>query len=267
MATCKSCNNNILSQTPSLIGETNCNQPCPPEIVCEDIIGSNCVFYSGPTVPCPSTQTNIVTNGQTMSQVIQLLAAQICNSGSGEKCFEWENVTFDATSGLSLGLYPEVSPNPWTNAEGSQVKYTKSPIACKAGFQGVCTNEISSEPDLLSAIVFSPLFTIPVSSISSRPTIDRALNVVVQITAPQEFGNFTALIIPGILNVKTTGEVIIVFTNPNFYIPDPAGCTPSGCTKEMSSYKWYFSDGGTAPGNAPEYLIATVALDGVYYDL
>ena len=60
MSNCPSCKESILSQTPSLIGNTLCNPDCPQDITCEDIIPSNCVFYSGATLTCPSGNTSVV---------------------------------------------------------------------------------------------------------------------------------------------------------------------------------------------------------------
>ena len=274
MATCKSCNNNILSQTLSLIGDTNCNQPCPPEIVCEDIIGSNCVFYSGPTVTCPSTQTNIVTNGQTMSEVIQSLATQICNSGT--PCFEWEDVTAEqfniSGSFPNTGLYPndettipwESGTNPFNPLEIQTVKYTKDPIACKAGFQGSCTHKIVFEQgDLVTnptrkTFCLSKLFSIPSniwpSKVRSIPTI-----IFIQ-PSVDDWYDVLPMQIEGVIYVFTNGEVYVNFDDfsPWDVLTGSCESCPSGAT--LQPY-WYVA------GNTPPYLIAKVNLDGIYYDL
>lgn len=266
MATCKSCNNNILSQTPSLIGETNCNQPCPSgEVTCTDIIGSNCVFYSGPTVTCPSTQTNIVTNGQTMSQVVQLLAAQICNSGSGEKCFDWENVTFDKSGFVNVGLYPPTGSTEWENVLGSSVQYTIDKVNCKAGLQGVCKNNVEfGASSNQKTYCISKLFSLPPSI---TPSVQKAISTSVVITPdPGWEGNYFPLIISGMLYITVTGEVIIQFSDFSPWEVYPSFCTIEGCEASLAAIRYYWLDGDATP-TSPAFLVATVSLDGIYYDL
>ena len=81
MANCPTCKESILNQTPSLIGQTQCNSPCPQEVTCEDFIASDCVFYSGPNLACPSGQTNI-TNGDSVTEAIETLYDLICRINS-----------------------------------------------------------------------------------------------------------------------------------------------------------------------------------------
>lgn len=49
---CKNCKDNIVSQTKSLIADPKCNPACPETIVCQDLIPSSCIFYSGSNLPC-----------------------------------------------------------------------------------------------------------------------------------------------------------------------------------------------------------------------
>lgn len=49
---CVNCKKSILSQTPSLIGEAKCNPNCPEDIVCQELLPSSCLFYSGSYLPC-----------------------------------------------------------------------------------------------------------------------------------------------------------------------------------------------------------------------
>jgi len=49
---CVNCKKSILSQTPSLIGEAKCNPLCPEDIVCQELLPSSCLFYSGSYLPC-----------------------------------------------------------------------------------------------------------------------------------------------------------------------------------------------------------------------
>ena len=78
---CNPCNKSILSQTPSKIGETQCTQPCPEEITCEDIIPSNCVFYSGSQLICPSGTTS-VDYGDTITEALGKMYELICQNST-----------------------------------------------------------------------------------------------------------------------------------------------------------------------------------------
>lgn len=80
---CKDCKDGIIYQTRSLISNPKCNEDCPEEIVCEDIIGSNCVFYSGLTLACPSgNPENIVYYGDTLTQAITKLYGLVCQNST-----------------------------------------------------------------------------------------------------------------------------------------------------------------------------------------
>jgi hypothetical protein len=81
MSNCNPCNKSILSQTPYKIGETQCTQPCPPEITCVDIIPSNCVFYSGSTLSCPSGSTS-VNYGVTITEALNTMYQLICQNST-----------------------------------------------------------------------------------------------------------------------------------------------------------------------------------------
>ena len=81
MSNCNPCNKSILSQTESAIGKTQCTQPCPPEITCVDIIPSNCVFYSGPTLSCPSGNTS-VNYGVTITSALNTMYQLLCQNST-----------------------------------------------------------------------------------------------------------------------------------------------------------------------------------------
>ncbi len=81
MSNCNPCNKSILSQTESAIDKTQCTQPCPPEITCVDIIPSNCVFYSGPTLSCPSGSTS-VNYGVTITEALNTMYQLICQNST-----------------------------------------------------------------------------------------------------------------------------------------------------------------------------------------
>lgn len=53
---CKNCKENILSETKSLIGSTKCTGDCPENVVCQDLIPSSCIYYSGESLPCADIQ-------------------------------------------------------------------------------------------------------------------------------------------------------------------------------------------------------------------
>ena len=81
MSNCPTCKESILSQTPSLIGNTLCNPDCPQDITCEDIIPSNCVFYSGATLSCPSGNTS-VPYGVTITEALNTMYQLICQNST-----------------------------------------------------------------------------------------------------------------------------------------------------------------------------------------
>lgn len=80
MSHCPTCKESIISQTPSLIGKTECTSDCPEAITCQDIIPSNCVFYSGNNLSCSG-----IAFGDTVTIAISKLDAAICQ-GSTQKC-------------------------------------------------------------------------------------------------------------------------------------------------------------------------------------
>lgn len=81
MSNCPTCKESILSQTKSLIVETQCTQPCPPEITCEDFIASNCVYYSGATLSCPSGNTS-VNYGDTVTVALTKMYELLCQNST-----------------------------------------------------------------------------------------------------------------------------------------------------------------------------------------
>ena len=81
MSNCPTCKESILSQTPSLIGKTQCTSNCPEDITCVDIIPSNCVFYSGATLSCPSGSTSVV-YGDTVTVALNKMYQLICQNST-----------------------------------------------------------------------------------------------------------------------------------------------------------------------------------------
>jgi len=108
MSNCPTCKESILSQTESLIGKTQCTQPCPPEITCVDIIPSNCVFYSGSTLSCPSGSTS-VNYGVTITEALNTMYQLLCQNSTsctakitaGDNCCGY---LFDKFSSSSLDI-------------------------------------------------------------------------------------------------------------------------------------------------------------------
>lgn len=78
---CPTCKESIISQTPSLIGQTQCTTDCPEDITCVDIIPSNCVFYSGATLSCPSGNTS-VNYGDTVTVALGKMYNLICQNST-----------------------------------------------------------------------------------------------------------------------------------------------------------------------------------------
>lgn len=114
MANCNPCNKSILSQTPSKIGETQCTQPCPPEITCEDIIPSNCVFYSGATLTCPSGNTS-VNYGVTITEALNTMYQLLCQNSTSCTAKVTANddccgYLFDKFSSSSLAITTVTNP-------------------------------------------------------------------------------------------------------------------------------------------------------------
>lgn len=106
MSNCPDCKQSILSQTPTLIGNTKCNPICPEDTAClEGSIPSSCVYYSGQTLPCTG-----VLYGNTISQAIQALSNEI---------FYITSNTLDVQQGTSSEGCKFVSINT-TNSGGCQ---------------------------------------------------------------------------------------------------------------------------------------------------
>jgi hypothetical protein len=261
---CPNCNKSILNQTPSLIGTTKCNNPCPPEGVCDDQIPSNCVFYSGQNLSCSGIQ-----NGDTLTTSLTKIESKLCLVQ--DKCYEWENVTFDLDGIIpNLGLYPPTGiVEEWENVTGLSVKYTKQPIGCRAGFQGSCDHKVTFEQgDVLTTngarktTCFSKLFSIPVAII---PSVNRSISVTVTVVPdPNNWpgASQVPIKVAGSLMVLTNGDVYV-----NFYDFSPWATIPFTCgeCENMAQLEPYWFD--IELGTSPDYLIATVSLDGVYYEL
>lgn len=259
---CPNCNKSILNQTPYLIGTTKCNNPCPPEGVCDDQIPSNCVFYSGQDLSCSGIQ-----NGDTLTTSLTKIESKLCLVQ--DKCYEWENVTFDLNGIVpNTGLYPTEDPENWQNVSGVNVKYTKEPIGCRAGLQGVCTNKVLFEQDVppganntRKTLCISKLFSIP---LAIRPSVPKNFSVSVKIDVPAEWpGQTQILTVPANVYITPAGEVGVTFNNYSPWVVYPG--TDCSCV-DGAALEPYFFNADLDP-TTPPYLVATLFLDGIYYDL
>lgn len=114
MSNCPTCNKSIISQTETTIGKTQCTQPCPPEITCEDIIPSNCVFYSGSQLICPSGTTS-VNYGDTITEALNKMYQLLCQNTTSctakitanDECCGY---LFDKFSSSSLAITTVTNP-------------------------------------------------------------------------------------------------------------------------------------------------------------
>lgn len=134
MSNCPTCKESIISQTPSLIGNTVCNPDCPEDISCEDIIPSNCVFYSGATLSCPSGNTS-VNYGDTITVALNKMYQLICQNSTSntvqitanDTCYGYlgskiTSSTLDITisnPGACEKLNLEEKCRTWTNIEAN----------------------------------------------------------------------------------------------------------------------------------------------------
>lgn len=232
---CPTCKESILNQTKSLILETKCNQPCPQDIACEDIIPSNCVFYSGPNLSCPSgsvtvnygdtitvaldkmfqlicqstdSNTVAVTSADTcpgylFSKVTSSsLAITVTNPGGCEKlnieegCFTWNNVL---TPGSGDGRFLPGWSN-FTVIPDCQAAQYSNVKACTVKFRGLIT--FNSTTQNATAI---PIFVLP---LAFRPSKLRQFSVNFQITSPS-YPTYAS----GLINIFPNGQVFLSFLN------------------------------------------------------
>ena len=97
MSNCPECQQSIVSQTPSLIGATKCNGPCPPEVTCTDILPSNCVFYSGSNLTCSG-----VNYGDTISVSLSKIDSKLgTRIDSGDACCGYLNDKIVVGTGIT----------------------------------------------------------------------------------------------------------------------------------------------------------------------
>ena len=239
MSNCNPCNKSILSQTESAIGKTQCTQPCPPEITCVDIIPSNCVFYSGPTLSCPSGSTS-VNYGVTITEALNTMYQLICqnstsntvqitandtcygylaskitstslditisNPGACEKlnieegCRTWYNVS----TNFSFNGGSFMSSSKWKNYSTRDINFQvagySSVKGCSVRLRGTVFNDSYTNSDKI-------IFTLP-ANFRPLKTVRFSVNVQTP-SAPQVSLIFSA----AYLEINNSGEVILLISN------------------------------------------------------
>ena len=231
MANCPTCKESILNQTPSLIGQTQCNDPCPQEVTCEDFIASDCVFYSGQNLACPSGQTNIAYQ-DSVTQAIQTLHGLICNINSSnivgvtandscpgylstkiisssltvsvtnpgfceslsieEKCFTWNNVNLPSTSD---GTFKAGWGNP-TDPTIQKVQYSNAK-ACSIKLRGTAGYNSGTNVLPSNGIIFK----LPAGF---RPLKSRRFSVNIIAYNP----NNIPILLPCFIFIQPSGDVL-----------------------------------------------------------
>lgn len=230
---CPTCKESILNQTESLIGQTQCNDPCPQDIACVDIIPSNCVFYSGPNLSCPSLNINY---GDTITVALNKIFQTVCQSGGPtvavtsvdtcpgylfskvtssslaitvttpggceklnieEGCPDWKNV---GTPGVGDGKF---LPN-WSNftiLPTSQVAQYSSPKGCSVKLRGLVSFN--------SSTTFAPGTVIFVLPVGFRPATFKRYSVNFNVTSPLNYPT----ILSGFIDISISGDVIFSYSN------------------------------------------------------
>lgn len=230
MSNCPTCKESILSQTPSLIGQTQCTTDCPEDITCEDIIPSNCVFYSGATLSCPSGNTS-VNYGDTVTVALNKMYQLICQNSTSntvqitandtcygylaskitssslditianpgaceklnleEKCWSWTSV------GVYSGSSPNKFTNPWrnysvTNNQPVEISNTKG---CSVKLRGRAYAKVNAGCN-----------SNKIMTVSTLPANDRIFSVnVLNIAVPSCY-----TVEPKLILIDTSGNVSLV---------------------------------------------------------
>lgn len=242
MSNCPDCKQSILSQTPTLIGNTKCNPICPEETTClEGSIPSSCVYYSGQTLPCSG-----VLYGNTISQAIQALSSEI---------FSITSNTLDVQQGISSEGCKFVSINT-TNSGGCQ------------------------ELDWINLTVLPPFISNSLDIILKReggiPDINLGERKPLQYAIEYCGENVKKVWIRGLLEVPANTAGIyypIVASLPSIIIPQRVAVTPTILTQvcdQGGSLSFIFSPDGNLYFPAVENNTDCsffLSLDGFSYEL
>lgn len=229
MSNCNPCNKSILSQTESAIGKTQCTQPCPPEITCVDIIPSNCVFYSGPTLSCASGSTS-VNYGVTITSALNTMYQLICQNSTSntvqitanDTCYGYlaskiTSTSLDITITENLGacqkLNIEEKCYTWTELTKGNLGLASGWSWAQSGFERPAVSNVKNCIVRLAGTI-------------SKNIVNAPLNASVTIgklpVAPENFRRFPIVItspgaipfIPSMLTISPTGEMTYLQTVP-----------------------------------------------------
>lgn len=212
------------------------------------IIG-DVVYFSQP--PIGSDKVDVVFTFTEQRQCdINKAIDKLCSQGSGAVCSSWTNgVLSDPIMGLT---WVTGNANPPTPPSPPSFAGFASAVGCRGALRGAVKTTVPAS--VVYTAVNSQLFVI--SDPAARPLIDKAISTVAVINSDTQF---TALYLPAIVIIRTTGEVQIAFTNFNPRVPTPSGCVPCAGPEEMATLQNYFAGANS--------LIFYVTLDGVTYDI
>ena len=220
------CNgNSILNGTGSLIGSPVCTPACPPSgYGCADIIFTDCVTYTGPTLACVSGNTgdsattlfyNINTAICNSSDDITIINNEIINitnditnitnnitniSGEISSCIEWNTV--GPSGGIASGNfssnsynYGDLGPYPTESAAYSNLKN------CRVYLKGFVSVGIAEGPTGIF-----PIFTLP---IGLRPANLRVFPATFLVNGTLGGGATDGNILAGFIYIFDTGVVAL----------------------------------------------------------
>lgn len=229
MSNCPTCKESILSQTPSLIGQTQCTQTCPPDITCVDIIPSNCVFYSGPTLSCPSGSTS-VNYGVTITEALNTMYQLLCQNSTsctakitaGDTCCGY---LFDKFSSSSLNITTvtneagcqtlniEETCYTWTELTTGNLGLASGWSWAQSGFERPAVSNVKNCIVRLAGTMVKNIVNAPLGA---------AITIGKLPVAPENFRRFPIVItspgaipfIPSMLTISPTGEMTYLQTVP-----------------------------------------------------
>ena len=266
MSNCPTCNSSILSQTPSLIGETQCTQNCPPETNCTDIYPAKCIYYSGSNLACTG-----INYGDSVDVALAKLDAKYgVRVNSTDTCcgyladkiisdtLDITTETVDGCPKLKLEVSTVVSCRAysdatldlaWSNEDSlNPVQYSEA-TNCEVEFKGIAISTFV--PGVIGNEFNRLVFTLPVGK---RPSKKRVLSANVYLISD----NITPVesIAPGLLTINTNGTVYFKMLNYDTQFcsidltTEPVSLTPSVCTFDLEAK-----------------VTLTLSFDGLFYTL
>lgn len=157
----------------------------------------------------------------------------------GIPCPTWRSVT----------LNDPIMNLTWTAT--SKTEYS-DPLQCVVRLRG--TLQTSLTLPIAQSAINSQLFQIPAGA--SRPAITKILHTVVVVNSDSQF---TALYVPALVVVTTSGTVQVAFTNFNPNVPRNSTCADCGGGDAVATPEAYFAPDATE-------LVFSVPLDGLTYE-